>query len=108
MEILMTEEIIARRTLRFTSKDGDYNLFDITISAPFETDDGEYCCLINSQDLLFKRQRRVFGVDAIDAIDYAIQSIDNEIFYFNRGDISWPDGSTYNRIESKKKFEWGK
>ena len=84
----------------------DSRVFDIQIASPYETDDGDYCCEMQTDDVLFSGIQKVFGVDALDALDYAIQAIDVAANKFVVGTLQWPDGSPYKRVPSGRKLDW--
>jgi hypothetical protein len=107
MGLLMKDQAIAYRLLTVTFGSGESRSFCVTISAPNKTADGEYCCEVFSDDVLFRGRRKAFGVDSIDALDYAIQTLDTEIMEFKVGTISWPDGTSYKRVFSSRKMAWG-
>jgi hypothetical protein len=86
---------------------GNRTEFEIQIDAPFLTSDDDYCCGVRSGDVLFAGTQKLYGVDAIDAVDYAIQFIDTAFANFRDGEIQWPDGTAYKRLPSSSKFDWG-
>jgi len=108
MELLMKDHQIACRSLTVVSKAGESRNFDLTIGSPFDTGDGEYCCELNSEDVLFRGKQKAFGADSIDALDYAIQLMDAATTEFKEGVICWPDGTPYKRVPSGRKMEWGR
>ena len=99
--------IAGSRALIVTYPDGKTRTFEIQVSAPFHTSDGDYCCEMRTEDVLFAGTQKVFGVDAIDAFDYAIQYIDAAAVNFQSGDLRWPDGASYKRVPSTSKLGWG-
>lgn len=99
--------VICRRTLRVVFPDGNASKFEIQVSAPFETSNEDFCCEVCSDDVLFAGMQKVFGIDGIDALDYAIQFIDLAVANFERGALQWPDGTPYKRVPSSRKLQWG-
>ena len=97
-------EIACRNLIAKT--DETITKFSISIYQPVYGDD-DYFCEIYSQDMLFKGIRKVHGVDSIDAIDYAIQFIDNMIDKMADITVLWEDGSAYSRRTSSIKMDWG-
>jgi hypothetical protein len=79
--------------------------FSITVTLGIDEDQQSYCVL-NSENMLFKGDIEVYGVDELDALDYALQTID--IYITNVGTdniVRWPDGSKVTRVKSNR-FEW--
>jgi hypothetical protein len=99
--------VVGRRRLVVAYPDGNTREFEIQIEAPVWTSDEEYHCGVRADDILFAGRQRVYGVDAIDALDYAVQFIDTAVANFRSGDIRWLDGTSYKRVPSSDKFGWG-
>jgi hypothetical protein len=107
MGLLMIEGVFARRNLLLVCENGERLYFEVTISMPRKTSNEEYCCELSSENVLFRGKQAVFGVDEIDALDYAIQAFDTAVAEAKQGAICWPDGTSYKRIRSDTKMEWG-
>ena len=108
MDILKKKSIIASRRLVAEFSSGEKKEFNITITLPYIIDEQEYCCEVYSDDVGFEGVKKAYGVDAIDSIDYAIQTLDILLSTFSGGKILWPDGTSYIRISTDCKMSWSK
>jgi hypothetical protein len=87
-------------------KDGHLQNFDIEIGMPYRVSDVEFCCEIDSGNVLFRGIKKSYGIDALDCLDYAIQMVD--LFSTQLVDVAllWSDGSPYVRLPTDRKFSW--
>lgn len=93
--------------MKIVNAAGEGRIFEITVSGPVEGEDGEHSCNISSDNVLFRGKQKVFGIDSLDTLDYAIQFIDKATTAFTNGTLCWPDDTPYKRVLSTEKMEWG-
>lgn len=91
----MLNNIIGRRPLILEAQDQAVLEFAITILHPARNDGDEWSCEVSSDDVLFNGWKKIYGVDAIDAINNAIRFLDDFAFITQRGRVLWPDRSPY-------------
>ncbi|WP_137150213.1 hypothetical protein [Devosia sp. FKR38] len=104
----MEEEVPRfRRSLIVRRSDGTETPFEIYIGRPHVSATGDFFCVIQSTDVIFDGEKKIYGVDEIDCLDQAIFVIDSLSTDFAGGTLLWPDRSPYRRVPTTKKMGWG-
>lgn len=84
---------------------GSIQEFEISISYPEKIED-QFQCLVKSDGVLSNIDLKAYGIDSIDAIEYAIHLLDILIFERdNNFEVLWPDKSCYNRSKTLS-YRW--
>lgn len=93
------------RVLLAKMDDGSTHQFVVSISCPIEIEDSFYCT-IQSDGILSESAIKMYGIDAIEALEYAIHMVDVLIFEKPQAfTVLWPDGSDYLRSKTLS-YRW--